>query len=54
MRRALSTSPDPAVPDLVGSGAFFREGDSGHNAFVVAGATYTREANTAWRILRTG
>jgi hypothetical protein len=44
---------DPAVPDAVGSGAFFREDDSGHNAFVVAGVTYTSQANAAWRILRT-
>lgn len=44
---------DPEVTDPVGSGAFFREDESGHNAFVMAGVAYTAQANAAWRILRT-
>jgi hypothetical protein len=42
-------------PDDTSPGAFFREDESGTNAFVTAdGAVYTSQANAAWRILRTG
>ena len=44
---------DPEVADLTDPGAFFREDESGQNAFVVAQTVYTPQANAAWRILRT-
>ena len=45
---------DPEVPDAVGAGAFFQENDAGQNRFAIDGATYTPQANAAWKILRTG
>jgi hypothetical protein len=44
---------DPEVADATDPGAFFREDESGQNAFVVADMVYTSQANAAWRILRT-
>jgi hypothetical protein len=44
---------DLETPDDTSPGAFFREEDSGSNAFVVGGISYTQQANDAWRILRT-
>lgn len=47
---------DPAVPDEVTPGAFFREDASlGHNVFKMNQVDdYTVQANDAWRIIRTG
>lgn len=45
---------DREVPDDIGSGAFFREDESGQNRFEKDGMTYTTQANAAWKILRTG
>jgi hypothetical protein len=45
---------DAEVDPAVGSGAFFREDESGHNRFETGGTTYTEQANAAWKILRTG
>ncbi|MEU9662898.1 hypothetical protein [Streptomyces chartreusis] len=44
---------DMETPDDTSPGAFFREDPSGSNAFAVAGTAYTKQANDAWRILRT-
>lgn len=44
----------PGVLDDATPGAFFREDASlGHNVFMVGG-DYTKQANDAWRIIRTG
>jgi hypothetical protein len=40
---------DPSQTDNTAWGAFFREDESGKNVF----ETYTKQANAAWRILRT-
>jgi hypothetical protein len=46
---------DPKRPDDTSPGAFFRENESGTNAFVTTdGVVCTEQANAAWRILRTG
>jgi hypothetical protein len=42
----------PETPDDHDPGAFFREDDSGHNAFREGENDYTAQANAAWLIIR--
>ena len=42
----------PETPEDKAPGAFFREDDAGHNAFVDSDRDYTREANAAWQTIR--
>jgi hypothetical protein len=45
---------DPMMTDKTTPGAFFLEDDKlGQNMFVVGGTPYTKQANAAWRIIRT-
>jgi hypothetical protein len=44
---------DSARAQLTTPGSFFREDESGTNAFLRAGTPYTTQANAAWQILRT-
>lgn len=45
---------DLELADETDPGAFFREDETGKNAFLVGGVVYTLQANAAWRIVRTG
>jgi hypothetical protein len=46
---------ESGAPDDTNPGAFFREEPAlGHNVFKVGTTDYTKQANDAWRIIRTG